>query len=83
MIDNSKLAYGAVAYLTATTPKGEVSCTFLMSKSKVAPIQTMSVPRLKLLAATLGAELCQYLTRAVLATSSQLTTTEVMLWCGS
>ena len=55
--DSSQLAYGAVAYLRGTTPKRLKKCTFVMSKSKVAPVKPQTMPRLELLAAVLGAEL--------------------------
>ena len=42
--DSSQLAYGAVAYLRGTTPKCGTKCTFVMSKSKVAPIKPQRMP---------------------------------------
>ena len=51
--DSSQLAYGAVTYLRGTTLESGTKCTFIMSKSKVAPIK----PQTELLAAVLGAEL--------------------------
>ena len=42
--DSSQLAYGAVAYLRGTTPKSGTKCTFVMSKSKVAPIKPQRMP---------------------------------------
>ena len=62
----SQLAYGAVAYLRGTSPKSGTKCTFVMSKSKVAPIKPQTMPRLELLAAVLGAELSKYLSNTIL-----------------
>ena len=45
--DSSQLAYGAVACLRGTTPKRVTKCTFLMSKSKVAPMKPQTMPRLE------------------------------------
>ena len=67
--DSSQLAYGAVAYLRGSTPKSETQCTFVMSRSKVAPIKPQTMPRLELLAAVLGAELSEYLSNTLLPKS--------------
>ena len=75
--DSSQLAYGAVAYLRGTTPKRGTKCTFVMSKSKVAPIKPQTMPRLELLAAVLGAELAKYLSNTILPKFIHL-----KLYCG-
>ena len=64
--DSSQLAYGAVAYLRGKTSKSGTKCTFVMPKSKVAPIKPHTMPRLELLAAVLGAELSKYLSNTIL-----------------
>ncbi|XP_024874739.1 uncharacterized protein LOC112456441 [Temnothorax curvispinosus] len=51
--DASASAYGAVIYLRVTHIDGTVEITMLMSKSKVAPLKPMSIPRLELCAAVL------------------------------
>ena len=78
--DSSQLAYGAVAYLRATTLKSGTKCTFIMSKSKVAPIKPQTMPRLELLAAVLGAELPKYLSNTIL---SKFYTSQIILWSDS
>ena len=75
--DSSQLAHGAVAYLRGTTPK---SGTFVMSKSKVAPIKPQTMPRLELLAAVLGAELSKYLSNTILP---KFHTSQIILWSDS
>ena len=75
--DSSQLAYGAVAYLRGTTPKRGTKCTFVMSKSKVAPIKPQTMPRLELLAAVLGAELAKYLSNTILP---KFHTSQIILW---
>lgn len=77
--DSSMLAYGAVAYLRYGTPEG-TKCTFLMSKSKVAPVKQQTMPRLELLAALLGAQLSKYLSKAVLQNFQPFQT---VLWSDS
>jgi len=51
--DASMEAYGAVGYLRQRVA-GRVSVVFVLGKSKVAPVRTVSVPRLELLGACLG-----------------------------
>ena len=58
--DASQLAYGAVAYARIISENG-VSCSFLMSKAKVAPIKQLSIPKLELQAAVLGTRLAHFI----------------------
>ena len=56
-MDGSETGYCAVAYRctsVASNANGGTLPVFLMSKAKVAPLRTQSVPRLELLAAELG-----------------------------
>lgn len=72
--DASILGYGAVSYLRTITESGVVSVKFITSKGKVAPINSkptsidktekLSIPRLELMAALLGAELSQTIRKA-------------------
>ncbi|XP_055941843.1 uncharacterized protein LOC129971891 [Argiope bruennichi] len=55
--DASKDAYGAVIYLRCVTILNHVKVSLLCSKSKVAPIKVMTIPRLELCAAELLAKL--------------------------
>ena len=50
--DASTIGYGQCSYLRTVNDNGEVNCTFLMGKSRVSPIKTMTIPRLELTAAT-------------------------------
>ena len=57
--DASKEAYAAVAYIR--TSQGEQTSTaLLISKSRLSPSQEMSIPRLELTAALIGARLLSY-----------------------
>ena len=78
--DSSQVAYGAVAYLRGTTPKSGTKCTFIMSKSKVAPIKLQTMPRLELIAAVLEAELSKYLSNTILP---KFHTSQIILWSDS
>ena len=52
--DASELAYGSVAYFRFHFKVGGYACRFIMSKSKLAPIRTVTLPRLELNAAVTG-----------------------------
>ena len=49
--DASSSGYGAVAYLRQENINGEIHCAFLMGKSRVTPIKSVTIPRLELTAA--------------------------------
>ncbi|KAF8768276.1 hypothetical protein HNY73_021115 [Argiope bruennichi] len=59
--DASPKAYGAVAYFRYITEEGSAKVSFIMSKSKVAPLKTLTLARLELMAALIGARLAKYL----------------------
>ena len=56
--DASKRAYAAVAYVYLDDG---VTSTFLCSKSRVAPMHPVSIPRLELLAAVLASKLLSFI----------------------
>ncbi len=55
--DASLEAYGAVSYLRLINTEDQVHCAFLMAKSRLAPIKTMSIPRLELSAAVVAVQM--------------------------
>ncbi|XP_039442932.1 uncharacterized protein LOC120423264 [Culex pipiens pallens] len=55
--DASKDAYGACCYIRCEDRHGNVRVTFLASKSRVAPLRGLNVPRLEANAAVLGVHL--------------------------
>ncbi|XP_062711976.1 uncharacterized protein LOC115267455 [Aedes albopictus] len=63
--DASEHGYGCVAYLRAVID-GNVHCSLMMSRAKVAPVKRQSIPRLELMGAVMGARMNQ----AVLDTHS-------------
>jgi hypothetical protein len=56
-VDSSKEAYGAVVYIQHVYADGMTSERFVASKTRVAPLKSMSIPRLELLAGVLGMKL--------------------------
>lgn len=55
--DASKKAFAALLYLRAVYEDGEVSCSFIASKTRVAPMKEISIPRLELCGALVLARL--------------------------
>ena len=53
--DASSTGYGQVTYIRIENEKGHIHCAFLMGKARVAPVKTMTIPRLELTAATVSA----------------------------
>lgn len=59
--DASPCAYGVVAYIRVEDSTGAVRLQQLLAKSRVAPIKGLTLPRLELVAAVLGARLLKLL----------------------
>lgn len=57
--DVSELAFAAVVYLRVAVSTEEVYVSFVTSKTRVAPIKQLTIPRLELCGACLLAELLQ------------------------
>ncbi|XP_055623670.1 uncharacterized protein LOC129767077 [Toxorhynchites rutilus septentrionalis] len=53
--DASETAYGTCAYVRSLTENGDVRVELLASKSRVAPLQRRTIPRLELFAAQMAA----------------------------
>jgi hypothetical protein len=58
--DASEKGYGMCAYLRMVYQDGSISCSFLLGRSRCAPLRSMSIPRLELQAAALSVKM--YLT---------------------
>ena len=52
--DASENGYGVASYLREVNNDGEVFCTLVMAKSRVAPLKQVTIPRLELSAAVLA-----------------------------
>ncbi|XP_062541109.1 uncharacterized protein LOC134209144 [Armigeres subalbatus] len=76
--DASKRAYGAVVYIRSIAADDTVEVNLVASKSRVAPLKPLTIPRLELCGAKLLAELVQKVT-----TSMALHFNEVNWWCDS
>ena len=74
-VDASILAYGTVSYITADS-----HVSFLMSKTRVAPLKIINLPKLELMAAFIGAALGHFPCSTLQNKFPQLT---VRLWSDS
>ena len=59
--DASEIGYGQCSYLRVQDDEDRVNCSLVMSKSRVAPLKTVTVPRLELQGATLSVKVAKYL----------------------
>lgn len=76
--DSSERGYAAITYLRTYRNDGYF-IYFICSKSRVAPLKTISIPRLELCAAVLLAELIEF----VLNTYTQISFNKIYCWTDS
>ena len=73
-VDASLKAYGAVVFICSNT-----TSSFVMAKARVAPRKNLTLPRLELMAALVGARLCSL----ILSSLSHLHLQQVFMWSDS
>ena len=73
--DASEKTYGAVVYIRIVTPSNQVLVMLLSSKTKVAPLKPLTIPRLELEAAVILAKLIKAIREA-----RSLTTIKYQCW---
>ncbi|XP_052820244.1 uncharacterized protein LOC128246076 [Mya arenaria] len=82
--DASQSAYGAAVYARCQHEKSEISVILVASKSRVAPISAISIPRLELMAAQLSAQLTSNICEALEIDISECTfwtdSMDVVFW---
>ena len=61
--DASSTGYGTVGYLRLCDDKNRIHCTFLMGKARLAPIKSVTLPRLELTAASVSIRVGEMLKR--------------------
>ena len=59
--DASKVGYGAASYLRLKDDAGNIHCSLVFAKSRVAPLKTITIPRMELTAASLSAQFHKFL----------------------
>ncbi|GFY18346.1 uncharacterized protein TNCV_2047521 [Trichonephila clavipes] len=63
--DSSKKAYGTVVYLRIALKNGKTFTNFVASKCRVAPLKTISLPRLELMGALLSPRLSYKISKTI------------------
>ncbi|KAL0803272.1 hypothetical protein ABMA28_017250 [Loxostege sticticalis] len=76
--DASSRAFASVAYIRSRKKDGSWHVAFLMARARVAPLKVMSIPRLELQAAVMGARMSRHLQQCELVSLSKVT-----LWSDS
>ncbi|XP_043263007.1 uncharacterized protein LOC122403517 [Colletes gigas] len=76
--DASETAYGACVYLRSSNKENNTLVQLICAKSRVAPIKTMTIPRLELCAAQLLARLIDTVSRSL-----NLKYSKIQLWSDS
>ncbi|GFT55865.1 integrase catalytic domain-containing protein [Nephila pilipes] len=56
-VDASKTAYAACIFLRSESSRGSVTVQLLQARSRIAPMKTITIPRLELMAAVIGGRL--------------------------
>ena len=82
--DATEVGYGTVLYLRRETVDRSVDCSFSMAKSRTAPLQFVSVPRLELQAATIAVRMHSLILieiDLVMSASFFWTNSEIRLQC--
>ncbi|GFV19558.1 integrase catalytic domain-containing protein [Trichonephila clavipes] len=77
-VDASEKCYGIVIYCRSQSPDGATTVKLVTSKSRVAPVKSVTMPRLELCATVLLAKLMKRVETAL-----QMKTTPVYLWSNS
>lgn len=63
--DASSIGYGTVAYLRLQDDSNRIHCIFLMGKARLAPVKSVTIPRLELTAATVSIRVGELLKREI------------------
>jgi len=70
--DASLDAYGTASYLRIVNENGHIHCAFMLGKSRLAPMRSVTIPRLELLAAVMAVKVDGILRREVRSLSVSL-----------
>lgn len=76
--DASAEGYGTASYIRLVDAENNIHCTLVMGKSRVAPLKTITIPRLELSAATLAVNIDKQIRQEL-----QLPIHRVVFWTDS
>ena len=76
--DASEFAYGCVSYARMVNENGNVTCMFIFGKARVAPLKSITIPRLELNVATLAVKVHCFLSESLNVNSN-----DVYFWTDS
>ena len=76
--DASEFGYGVVSYLRFLDHDGQIYCSVVLGKSRVAPAKHLTIPRLELAAATLAVKLNAFISNEI-----QLKIDDTIFWTDS
>ena len=76
--DASEIGFGAVCYVRYKFPDGKIHVSFVMAKTRVAPLRQLSIPRLELQAALLAVRLSDTVKREL-----TINVSETFFWSDS
>ena len=76
--DASEVGYGTVSYLRLENEDGDKHCSFVMSKSRVAPMKQVTIPRLELTAAAVAVRVNNMIQKEL-----DLTINHIFFWTDS
>ena len=62
--------YGQVTYLRIENDKGDLHCSFLMGKARLAPVKPTTIPCLELTAATVSVQVGKMIRRELVCRST-------------
>ncbi|GFT47735.1 uncharacterized protein NPIL_626961 [Nephila pilipes] len=64
-VDTSKTAYAACIFLRSESNMGSVTVQLLQARSRIAPMKTITIPHLELMAVTTGTRHFSYVKQAL------------------
>ena len=70
--DASPKAYGAAVYVRTVDMNGHINTKLVMSKSRVAPLKKVTLPRLELLGSVINARLVSFVAESMKREMSQV-----------
>ena len=79
--DASETAYAASAYIVSFSDHGDGHAALLCSRTRVAPVKAVSLPRLELCAAHLGAKLAQVILQSLASSDTRFD--DIVCWSDS